>query len=615
MSSIYYTGGRIPQINTTQTYANMVPLRYLEGRMGRVIKIGLKIIAIVSFLAAVTNMILGIILIAQGSSSLLQMLQLKKSASEIHQHTDELLKEQHEFIGPYLRNIMDAVSYQLPRLISNSFLTTRPKPGPMGCPAVTIQQQNCVSDSGVHSHVRALYGNLTYYLQYMFGELGYQSQTAQSNSRRVDIINRPRMNPTSHFDMGSCTRAAFVNGYNFYPAYIGTTSGDLLGTCTRQPVIQVFDGFYSLTYLAIRGSCLDHLHSTRHFEIGVVKRDGYLDPALVSMFHHMESAVPALDGCILAMNHSRAYALCATTNKGPPTDIHEGRTPGLALVTFGVDGSYNKIPVDGSSFTGYGTGSILIPMAGQGVIKGNHLIGFGYMTRMEEEPGLSKCIVTGCSADSQQTCNQNSRLHITEAYPRSMVIIMLDITDNPESDNRVVLIPRDQYYQVGPGNIYLSQQNNYYLYNLQNQGWYDRPIYGKLYIGDTVTLEEYARDYDRVTSTGTCTTPFGCPSTCSVTTSPTYYPMTSDFSVAVGVLSLSMGKTPVVTLAQNNVRLDVKPVRDSTVEVKETSLVCYTQMPRIDRYVFCTALMTTQYPNMVQPSLSSFTWYQPDICV
>ncbi|UQM99627.1 cell attachment protein [meleucus virus] len=614
MSSIYYTGGRSPQINTQHTYANMPPFIPLRNRKSTLIKAALKIVAVVSFIAALVNIVLGIIVIAQGANSRLKFEKLQLVTSSTDITTAQLLKEQHEFTSPYLRNIMDAVTYQIPRLISNSWSTTNPKPVTPQSPPIIINQGECLTGGDLVAGLKYLYGNLTYTLQSYVLEAQTTTHPLLTLNRRVDIINRPRMNPTSMYNMGSCNRASFDQPYNFFPAYVGTATGDLVGTCTRQPVLQIWDGYYALTYMTFRGTCQDHTHSSRHFEFGVIKRDGYLDPVMMSLFHFTKSAVPALDGCILGMNMSRAYALCSTTNKGPPMDIHEGRTPGLMLYVFGVNGELEEIPIDPSTFSGYVTGTILVPLAGQAVVRGRHLIGFGYMTTLQEEIGTSKCVSNNCGSDTQHACDANSRIYISDGNPRSMVVIMLDLSDGTTSDDRILLIPRDQYYQIMPGNIFHSQNDDYLLYSLTNHGWYDKPIYGKLFLNGHVRMEEYPRDYDRISSTATCTTPFGCPSTCSVTTAPTYVPITSDFSVAVGVLSLSQGRTPVVTHAQENRRIDIKQVRDSTVEVRETSLVCYTQMPRIDKYVFCTAVFTIVHQGNQNPTLSAVTWYHPDIC-
>nr|WPV62666.1 MAG: attachment glycoprotein [Jingmen rodent narmovirus 1] len=609
----YYTGDHTGRINTN--VSSPPQLQSIAHRYTNYLASVVHILSVLGTILALINIILGIIIIVnhtKESYATQETLTLVNSEVQTVNGIKGILSEN---VEPKVRSILDSVSFQLPKLLS-SYLGPGTKctstPPPVQAPNKTPSP---VTQPGQSQDTGLIVGNLTQNVlllkslisQYEICPInkGYLYQTHLRVPTAGSFLSVPK----------SCTRKTKEDNLNLIPAFIGTINSEFINSCTRQPVIAIDNGIYSLTYMTMRGTCQDHRKSSRHFEIGILKRDGFQDPVLTPVHHWVEAAVPAYDGCSLAINKGTAYSLCTSTTDGPPTDMAENIVPSVVLFAFDLEGNYGKRVLDTAAISKPERTYALLTLTGQAAIRDHVYYAFGYRVFTHSEEGNSKCVTAECGDNIQEQCNSKSRLDASNGRFRGLIVWQVDLSDTYYHGDKFTDIPRSQYYQITNGNIYGSDASSHFLYQLVNTGWYNKPMYGRMSLGDTVTLNDLARTYDTLSSTEQCPTSYGCPSDCSITTSATYYPLDSDFSTAVGILTLSQGKTPVITYAQDDHRIFLKSVVGDRLNVRETSLVCYNTVPPMNDYVFCTSVWTLNLIDGRNPSLYTFSWYQPTDCV
>nr|QIM74042.1 attachment glycoprotein [Paramyxoviridae sp.] len=625
-TATYYTGNGRPDRVKVSTNYSQNPYWYVPSDRGlrRLMNMVVNAIMVMGVVFAMVNIILGIIIITQSSGSrqdTSKSLEVLQQVDVNAATTKQLISEN---IEPKIRSILDSVSFQLPKLLSSLLGPGKPEPpgiGPTENPyqftpnhQPELNESSCLRiEQSVTNNAAALF-NISFDLKSVMYEIMTKADSCVTLPTYSELYTRVRTSSTAVRNPKTCQRMGLESDMNLIPAFIGTDTGALINSCVRQPVIAMGDGVYALTYLTMRGTCADHRHAVRHFEIGIVRRDAWWDPVLTPIHHFSEPGTPVLDGCSLVVKNQTALAFCTLTIDGPATDITNGAALGLALIHFNIRGEYSKHSIDPRSIDTQRQALHLVTLPGKAAIRKGILYSFGYMVTRNTEPGDSKCVTEECNQNNQEKCNTYSRTTIGPNKPRSMVLFQLDIGAEYFTVDKAVVVPRTQYYQLTSGDIFYTGEDNDLLYQLHNKGWYNKPIRGRLTIDNQVTLHEHTRTYDSLSTRETCNPRLGCPSSCEISSMASYFPLDKDFKSSVGVVALRNGMTPIVTYSTDDWRNHWKYIKNYEYESVESSLSCYSPDPALDDYVLCTTVMTAKLLGNTNPQLVTASWYQIDKC-
>ncbi|AAQ23992.1 attachment glycoprotein [Mossman virus] len=622
----YYTGtGRNDRVKVVTTQSTNPYWAHNPNQgLRRLIDMVVNVIMVTGVIFALINIILGIVIISQSAGSR----QDTSKSLDIIQHVDSSVAITKQIVmenlEPKIRSILDSVSFQIPKLLSSLLGPGKTDP-PIALPTKastpvipteypSLNTTTCLRiEESVTQNAAALF-NISFDLKTVMYELVTRTGGCVTLPSYSELYTRVRTFSTAIRNPKTCQRAGQETDLNLIPAFIGTDTGILINSCVRQPVIATGDGIYALTYLTMRGTCQDHRHAVRHFEIGLVRRDAWWDPVLTPIHHFTEPGTPVFDGCSLTVQNQTALALCTLTTDGPETDIHNGASLGLALVHFNIRGEFSKHKVDPRNIDTQNQGLHLVTTAGKSAVKKGILYSFGYMVTRSPEPGDSKCVTEECNQNNQEKCNAYSKTTLDPDKPRSMIIFQIDVGAEYFTVDKVVVVPRTQYYQLTSGDLFYTGEENDLLYQLHNKGWYNKPIRGRVTFDGQVTLHEHSRTYDSLSNQRACNPRLGCPSTCELTSMASYFPLDKDFKAAVGVIALRNGMTPIITYSTDDWRNHWKYIKNADLEFSESSLSCYSPNPPLDDYVLCTAVITAKVMSNTNPQLLATSWYQYDKC-
>ncbi|UQM99583.1 cell attachment protein [denalis virus] len=540
----------------------------------------------------------------------------------IYDNVKELNQYYTEFIDPRLRNILDAVTFQIPKTLS-TILSATTGGGP---------------ETGIHD----IYQTLN-----QIGRLVQESinTVAQLTSIMIEQFEETKLIVRDTNDIMTNNNLTFVGAqhpFRTYPrihtittgflpplqcprsvptvapkriaAFLSNVGGLLDNSCVKEPVISIGNGVVATTFLFFKSTCTDFQTSIRFFEIGIIKRNTELDPYPTILHTWDKVAPPVLQPCSLAVAYDQGYALCAESTTGVENDIITGNNIRMVLFIFSLIGGLEIRYIEPNNFPNPRDFINLIPYQGQAVVIGSKLYSFGYYTTLDAVRYPIKCPIRSCSGLTQDTCEQYSKSHININTHKELIILGVDLANNPVPNHEMFLIQRDTYHILAHGNLYYRNSNTTFLFQLYNNGWLHKPLVGKLVLSNPVTIEFYNKEYDIQSSTSACIPGFGCPSSCEITAQSSYFPLDYNFNDAIGILPRNQGSFPSISYGSGSTRIDFRVLISQQLALLESSLFCYLPTISNNGSPYCVGLLTIAVAGQTYPELYSISWEQHYRC-
>ncbi|UQM99575.1 cell attachment protein [denestis virus] len=534
----------------------------------------------------------------------------------------QLVRYYNEYMDPRLRNIVDAVTFQIPKALSS---ITSSK----GFAEIEAQQATL---NTILSHINTVLHDSLNTISQLTSVVLDQFEETKLIVREInnEILNPnkslfalkhpflqyPRIHtvPTCYLPALTCTRNIPSVAPKRIPAFVSNVGGMMENSCVKEVVISSANGIIATTYLFFRTTCTDYQSSIRFFEIGLIKRATDLDP-YPSIIHTWDRAAPfVIHPCSLAVAYDQAYALCSESVTGIDNDLITGNTIRLVLFTFTLLGGFERKIIHYDNFQTPRSFTHMIPLVGQSLIKGDTLYSFGYLTTDDAPTTSPKCPFSSCTNLQQSTCTQFSKTIVDSNTHKEMLVIAINLTTNVIPNHFYYKIQRSSYYILAHGNLYDNNNTGSFLFQLYNNGWYHKPLVGKLILGTPCILEYSTKDYDSLSGTASCIPGYGCPSSCEITAYGSYFPLDNLFTDAVAIVPRSSGMYPSISYGSANTRIDFRAILNHQVALRETSLFCY--LPTISNRgsPYCIGLLTVEVPGQAPPQLYSISWEQDHQC-
>ncbi|ATW63189.1 attachment protein [bank vole virus 1] len=618
----YYTGtGRNNELASASTKIRTIPYIH-NNTVNRGFNFLLDVVAVI-------GVVLGVISIGLSTTSIIYHTRTQNVTTKadpyikpIYDDVKQISQYYTEYIDPRLRNILDAVTFQIPKTLASITST-------LGASELQEQQEafNALLD-GITTTLRSAVNSLNQLTSIILEQFDETKLIVREINNEILNTNKsfipiehpftqyPRVHTTSMSSLPPlrCTRAVPTANPKRVPIFVSNVGGMLENSCTKEPVISMANGVFASTYLYLRDSCTDYQSSIRFFEMGIVKRLSDNDPYL-SVIHTWDQASPfVLQPCSLAVAYDNGYALCAESVTGVDNDLVTGNTIRLVLFTFTLFGSLERKVIYYENFKRPREFVYIIPGAGQGVIIDNVMYSIGYYVSENTPQGNLKCPTTGCPNLQYSTCDQFSRTQVSNHRHKFLTLIQVNLTQYPLPVHNLLVIPRSYYSIISHGNLYYRNSNDSVLFQLYNVGWYHKPLVGSINLTTPLSLEFLNKDYDLLSSVTNCVPGFGCPSSCEISAYGAYTPLDYNFNDAVSLIPRTSGAYPSVSYGSGNTRIDFRIILNQQLALRESSLVCYLPTIQNTGHPYCVGLMTFEVTGQTAPQLYSVGWKQTYQC-
>ncbi|ACL97359.1 attachment protein [Nariva virus] len=573
-----------------------------------------------TFCMSLIGIIVGIIALANYSSDKDWKGRIGGDIQVTRMATEKTVKLILEDTTPKLRNILDSVLFQLPKMLASiaSKINTQTPPPPTTSGHSTALATQCSSNCENRPEIGYDYLRQVEQSLQRITNISIQlleaSEIHSMAGAYPNALYKIRTQDSWSVTAKECPLQAFQPNLNLIPAMIGTATGALIRNCVRQPVIVVDDGVYMLTYLAMRGSCQDHQKSVRHFEMGVITSDPFGDPVPTPLRHWTKRALPAYDGCALAVKGHAGFALCTETSVGPLRDRTAKRKPNIVLFKASLVGELSERVIPPQSWlSGFSFFSVYT-VAGKGYAYHSKFHAFGNVVRVGQSEYQAKCRGTGCPTANQDDCNTAQRVSQEDNTYLHQAILSVDIDSVIDPEDVVYVIERDQYYQASAGDLYRVPETGEILYNLHNGGWSNEVQVGRIQPSDRFYMREIQLTSTRVPAPNGCNRVKGCPGGCVAVISPAFTPMHPEFNVGVGIFPMNQPHNPSIMHVQQQTELFWKPIVGGNITLHESSIACYSTVPPNPSYDLCIGVMTLLLHQGQLPQFQALSWYQPTMC-
>lgn len=326
---------------------------------------------------------------------------------------------------------------------------------------------------------------------------------------------------------------AFKTISTFVPAHY-TAYG-----CTRHPVLNIGDDFFSYVHVISLGDCSYTARNELYFTIGVIDNDDNDLPAFIVKYDWIIKDTSSKQGCSLVNSNTGAWCLCSVVSVGFEETMGTISEPKIMAYYLGLDGrkvqwTLTKNDIDSS----FDYASILLGK-GRGVTIDNvgYLLVHGTLKHTRIDPPL--CQSYGCTDPSLDICYQAQKPARFNYKPYVNGILSFNLSHTKKPVLIVRLLDPSNIWTPGEGSLYQNRLTKLYYIQIYSQGWRSLPQVGVISLTSNLAIEWSTHKVLSRPGPQQCDSRNRCPKICNTSTSIGYYPLAIDYSSAIGLSLLN----------------------------------------------------------------------------